>query len=74
MVSTVEEKRRLIEPGNEEISVSRQCELLGISRSGFYYKATGESAYNLELMKQIDAYYTGTSVLWGKAVDGVVKK
>ncbi len=57
--STVEKRRGLIEPGNEEISISRQCELLGISRSGFYYKAIGEDAYNLELMKLIDEYYTG---------------
>ena len=58
MGSTVEERRRLIESGNEKISVSRQCGLLGISRSGFYYKAIGESAYNLQLMKLIDEYYT----------------
>ncbi|KXK30054.1 MAG: transposase, partial [Candidatus Brocadia sinica] len=57
--STVEERKRLIEPENEEISVSRQCELLGISRSVFYYKAIGESAYNLQLMNLIDEYYTG---------------
>lgn len=59
MGSTVEERRGLIEPGNEEISVRRQCELVGISRAGFYYKAIGEGAYNLELMKLIDEYYTG---------------
>jgi putative transposase len=57
--STVEQRRRLIEPGNEKISISRQCELLGICRSGFYYKAIGESEYNLELMRLIDEYYTG---------------
>lgn len=58
MGSTVKERRGLIEPGNEEISVSRQCELLGISRSGFYYKVIGESVYNLQVMKLIDEYYT----------------
>lgn len=55
---TVEERRGLIEVEHEKISVSRQCELLGISRSGLYYKATGESEYNLQLMRLIDEYYT----------------
>ena len=35
--STVEERLGLIEPGNEEIRVGWQCELMGISRSGFNY-------------------------------------
>ena len=43
---------------HEKISVSRQCELLGISRSGLYYKAIGESVYNFQLMRLIDEYYT----------------
>lgn len=55
---TVEERRGLIEVEHEKIRVSRQCELLGISRSGLYYKATGESEYNLQLMRLIDEYYT----------------
>jgi putative transposase len=38
--------------------VSRQCELLGLSRSSFYYQPRGESAYNLELMRRIDQEYT----------------
>lgn len=38
--------------------MKRQCELVGISRSGFYYEARGESAENLELMRRIDDYYT----------------
>ncbi len=72
--STVEQRRRLIEPGNEEISISRQCELLGLCRSGFYYKAIGESGYSLELMRLIDEYLYQASILWGKAVDSMIKR
>lgn len=53
---TVEERRGLIEAEHEKISVRRQCELLGISRSGLYYKARGENGYNLQLMREMGLY------------------
>lgn len=56
----MEEKRTWIESDHEKISVARQCELLGLSRSSFYYRRrwNGESPENLELMKEIDRIYT----------------
>ncbi len=33
------------------LSIKRQCELLKITRSGYYYKEREESELNLELMK-----------------------
>jgi len=38
-------------------SILRQCELLGISRSGLYYEPKKTSALNLELMRKIDEHY-----------------
>jgi len=38
----------------ERVSVRRQCELLGISRTLIYSLPKGESAENLELMREID--------------------
>ena len=35
------------------VSVRRQCELLGLKRSSFYYQATPEPALNLHLMRLI---------------------
>ena len=35
-------------------SLSRQCELLGVSRSSRYYEPRGESAENLALMRRLD--------------------
>ena len=32
----------------------RQCELLGVSRSGYYYEPCAESAENLALMRHLD--------------------
>lgn len=39
------------------MSIFRQCELLGIHRSGVYFKPKGESEYNLQLMKMIDQHH-----------------
>lgn len=41
-----------------EISIYRQCELMGLSRSGYYYQPQGESPLNLNLMNLIDEQYT----------------
>ena len=37
-----------------ELSIERQCELVGISRSGFYYEPVPESPENLALMRRLD--------------------
>ena len=50
----------MIELGNDLISVRRQCELLGLSRSSLYYKAVEENAENLLLMRLLDEQYTRT--------------
>ena len=49
-----------MEREHPEISVRRQCELLGIHRSGLYYEPVGESAENLLLMRLLDEQYTRT--------------
>ena len=38
----------------------RQCELLGVNRSGLYYEPLGESDENLALMRLLDEQYTRT--------------
>jgi putative transposase len=50
----------LIEPDHPGISVARQCELVGLSRSSFYYRPMGESPENLVLMRLLDKQYTRT--------------
>jgi putative transposase len=56
----VEQKRQLIEPGHERLSVRRQCELVGLNRASYYYQAASESPLNLELMRKIDEQYLET--------------
>jgi putative transposase len=52
--------RALVERGHREISVRRQCELLGVSRSGLYYEPVSESEENLRLMRLLDEQFTRT--------------
>lgn len=47
----------MIEPGNQKLSIARQCDLIGMSRSTWYYRARGESRENLDLMRVIDRLY-----------------
>jgi putative transposase len=54
---TVDWRRRIVEPDHAALSIVRQCELLSISRSGFYYEPSGESAETLALMRLIDEAY-----------------
>jgi putative transposase len=50
----VEEKGKIIDVDHARIPVHRQCELLDLPRSSFYYKPTGPSQWELELMRRID--------------------
>lgn len=50
----------MIEPGHADLSVVRQCELVSISRSSFYYQPVGETAENLALMRLIDVQFLET--------------
>lgn len=58
MDCSVDQKRSLVELSHPEIPIYRQCEILGLSRSSFYYKPVGISEYNLHLMGMIDEKYT----------------
>lgn len=53
-LGSVGEKRAAVDAGHQELSIRRQCALLGISRRAFYYQPRGETPMNLELMRRID--------------------
>lgn len=50
----------MIDLGHPDLSIRRQCDLLGIDRSGFYYKPVGPNAEDLALMRLLDEQYTRT--------------
>lgn len=57
---TLEQKLQAIERKNKLITISRQCELLGLSRSSLYYRRRGEDEYNEKLMRLLDEQYLQT--------------
>lgn len=48
----------MIDPNNKKISIGRQCDLVGLSRAGYYYEPRPESPENLAIMRLIDEKYT----------------
>jgi putative transposase len=49
-----------IDAEDADFSMRRQCELVGVARSGLYYRPAEESAENLKLMRLLDCQYTKT--------------
>lgn len=58
MTESIEDLRKLIEPENEKISISRQCSLINLSRSTFYYSPVEADKFTLKVMKLIDRIFT----------------
>ncbi|MBN2031323.1 IS3 family transposase, partial [bacterium] len=50
----------MIEPKHPQLSITRQCELVRIARSSYYYSPMGETPFNLELMKVMDMQFLDT--------------
>ena len=53
----LEERRRWIDPQHPSLRVQRQCDLLGVPRSTYYYQPRPESAENLRLLRRLDEFY-----------------
>lgn len=58
MKTTTQERRALVDKANTELSLSKQCYLLSIHRSGLYYEHKPLDPLNLELTREIDKEYT----------------
>ena len=55
---SAQRRRELIDNDDSQLSVRRQCELLGLNRSTLYYEPAPETAANQALMKLMDKQYT----------------
>ena len=50
----------LVDPTHARLSIVRQCRLVSVARSSFYYEGTGESPVNLRLLRVIDEQFLET--------------
>ncbi len=57
---STKEKRSLIDWDHPRLSMTRQCELLSVSKGGLYYAPVKMDPYNLMLMDLIDRQYLKT--------------
>lgn len=48
----------MITPENKDISITRQCELVGLNRSSYYKSASSENSQNQTIMSRIEEIYT----------------
>ena len=58
MSCSLEQRRAWIHPEHPRLSVARQCGLLGLARSSYYYLPQPESAANLHYLRLLDEEYT----------------
>ena len=47
----------MIEPTHRQLTIGRQCALLGLPRASYYHRPAPESARNLRLMRVLDETY-----------------
>ena len=50
----------MIDANHLKLSLARQCRLVSMARSSYYYEGSGESELNLELMRLIDEQFLET--------------
>ena len=60
MIQSVPDRRGLVDKKHQNISINRQCELLEISKGGFYYEPRPIDPYKLLIMDLIDKQHTIT--------------
>lgn len=57
---TLARRRELVDRRHRRLSIVRQCQLLGVSRSSLYYRPKGASQQDLSLMRELDRQYLET--------------
>lgn len=73
LVLSPRDKKELVDPEEGRISISRQTELLGLCRSGFYYRSVIDP-YEEVLMRLIDEQYTKTPFYGSRRMTEVLKR
>ncbi len=64
----------MISPDCGELSIYRQCELIGLNRSTYYLPPAVESEENLRLMRLIDEQYTRTPFFGSRRMTAALQR
>lgn len=56
----MDERRALVEPTHPDLGIERQCDLLGLARSSYYYQPAPAKPEDLHLMRLLDEQYLRT--------------
>lgn len=56
----MDERRALVEPTQPDLPIERQCDLLGLARSSYYYQPAPAKPEDLHLMRLLDEQYLRT--------------
>ncbi len=67
------EKRGLIKPGDSDFSIERQCELLGLPKSTYYYEPSLDDTFNLAMMREIDQIFMACPFYGKRRISAVLK-
>jgi putative transposase len=62
------QRLEMIDRKHPELSLLRQCSLLGVSRSSLYYQSTPDSVEDLELMALMDRQYLKTPIYGSRRI------
>jgi len=63
-----------IEPDHPAVSLAVQCQLLRLSRSTWYERASAPSALNVELMRRLDEEYTAHPFYGSRRMTAVLRR
>ncbi len=64
----------MVDPKHPWLGIVRQCALVSVSRSSFYYEGKGESPLNLALMRIIDAQFLETPWYGSRQIEVVLHR
>ena len=64
----------MIDKDNKTLSISRQCRLLTVNRSAFYYNPKPMNPEDLDLMRRIDEFYLNTPTAGSRTMRNYLRR
>jgi putative transposase len=72
--ASVDRKRALVQENHPQLSICRQCELLGLNRSTYYLLPALASQEDLRLMRLIDQQFTKTPFYGSRRITAALQR